>query len=101
MAMTDFSIHIDKKRMAQHTIFWMCWIFGFTFIQSFGFGINDFVAWLFYYLVTLPLFVAHTYLIAYWLVPACFFKHRYWLFAGWIIALLIIASVFELVISNE
>lgn len=28
--------------MALHTIFWMCWIFGFTFIQSFGFGIHDF-----------------------------------------------------------
>lgn len=99
--MTDFSIQIDKKRTVQHAIFWMCWIFGFTFIQSFGFGIHDFGVWLFYYLITLPLFMAHTYLIAYWLVPAYFFKHRYWLFGLWIFALLIIASVFELVISNE
>jgi len=99
--MSEFSIHIDRKQVAQHTIFWMCWIFGFTFIQSFGFGVHDFMAWLVYYLVTLPLFIAHTYLIAYWLVPAYFFRHRYGLFGLWIICLLIIASVIELVISNE
>ena len=99
--MTEFSIHIDKKRVTQHTIFWMCWIFGFTFIQSFGFGMHDFMAWLVYYLVTLPLFMAHTYLIAYWLVPAYFFRPRYGLFALWIIVLLIIASILEMLISNE
>lgn len=99
--MTDLLIHIDIRRYIQHAIFWMCWILGFTFIQSFGLGIQDFAAWLFYYLITLPLFIAHTYLIAYWLVPAYFYKHRFWMFSVWIIALLIIASVFELVVSNE
>jgi hypothetical protein len=99
--MTDYSIHINKKRITLHSIFWLCWILGFTFIQSFGFGIPDFGAWLFYYIVTLPLFIAHTYLIAYWLVPVYFLKKRYWLFTGWIIVLLSIFSVFELVVSNE
>jgi hypothetical protein len=99
--MAEYSIHIDKKRIARHSIFWLCWILGFTFIQSFGFGIHDFGVWLFYYLVTLPVFMAHTYLIAYWLIPSYYFKDRYWLFAVCIIGLMIIASVFELLISNE
>lgn len=99
--MTNNTIHIEKRRIVRHSAFWTCWVFGFTFIQSFGFGIHDLTAWLFYYLVTLPLFMAHTYLIAYWLVPAYFYKKRYWLLTGWIIILLILASVSELIISNE
>lgn len=99
--MTDYSINIDKRRIARHIGFWLCWICGFTFIQSFGFGMHDFRVWLFYYLVTLPLFVANTYIIAYWLVPSYYFNRRYWLFSGWIVALLLAFSVFELIVSNE
>jgi len=53
-----------------------------------------------YYIITLPVFVVHTYLIAYWLLPVTFFKNRYLQFAGGIIVLLFVFSVIELVVSN-
>jgi len=97
----EYLINMDKKRIANHAIFWLMWISGFTIIQSIGFGISDYLSWLVYYLVTLPLFMVHTYAIAYWLVPKYFFNHRFIQFSVWILVLLILASVFELLISNE
>ena len=99
--MNEFSEHTDNKRITKHILFWSIWISSFTVLQSFGFGISYYFAWLFYYLVTLPLFIAHTYVIAYWLVPKYFYKHRYLLFSFWIFAFLNLASVGELLISNE
>lgn len=99
--MAEYLINMDKKRIANHAIFWLMWISSFTVIQSIGFGISDYLSWLVYYLVTLPLFMVHTYIIAYWLVPKYFFNHRFILFSLWILVLLILASVFELLISNE
>jgi len=96
-----YFVNIDNRRAAKHAIFWLIWISSFTVLQSFGYPISDYGAWLIYYLVTLPLFVAHTYVIAYWLIPEYFFKHRYFLFSCWIFILLILASVAELLISNE
>lgn len=98
--MTELLQHIDQNRILNHTLFWCSWIGGFTVIQSFGYGISDYWAWLVYYLVTLPLFVAHAYVIAYWLVPKYFFRNRYLIFAFWIVALLVVASLGELIISN-
>ncbi len=54
-----------------------------------------------YYVITLPIFITHTYLIAYWLLPKLFSTHRYWLFIASIFLLLILFSVIELIISNE
>ena len=93
--------HIGKARMGKHLFFWFLWVSCFTLLQSFGFGIRDYGAWLAYYLITLPLFVAHTYAIAYWLVPQYFFKRRYFLFFLGIVLLLILSSIGELIISNE
>lgn len=99
--MTKFFVHITKERAASHAIFWLIWVCGFTFLQGFGFGFQVYEIWLIYYLVTLPLFVAHTYVVAYWLIPRYFFNHRYLLFSVWIVLLLILASLAELLISNE
>lgn len=99
--MMDALPHIDKKRAVKHAIFWFIWISSFTVLQSFGNGVNDYLAWLVYYLITLPLFVAHTYAIAYWLVPKYFFRHHYLAFSVWVFVFLILASIGELVISNE
>lgn len=57
--------------------------------------------WLMYYIITLPIFVVHTYLIAYWLLPQTFFKGRYLSFAAGIILLLVVFSVIELVVSHN
>jgi len=54
-----------------------------------------------YYIITLPVFIVHTYLIAYWLVPKTFFSGKYWYLFGGILFFLVIFSILELVISNE
>lgn len=95
------SRNTDRQRILNHVIFWLIWIFSFTVIQSFGYGGYFYLAWLNYYLMTLPVFVAHTYLIAYWLVPKYFFGHRFLVFSFWVFVLLILASVAELVLSNQ
>lgn len=45
--------------------------------------------------------MAHTYLIAYWLLPETFFKGKYWMAFGGILVFLVLFSVLELVFSNE
>ena len=99
--MVNFYSHIDKLRVFKHSIFWLVWIASFTVIQSFGYGSDAYMAWLAYYVMTLPLFMAHTYAIAYWLVPKYFYEHRFPAFSFWVICLLILASIGELILSNE
>lgn len=96
-----FRKHIDNKEILFHVIFWLTWVVAFTFVQSVGKTQHDYFVWLMYYLITLPVFVVHTYLIAYWLVPAFFFKRRYLSLALIGLGLLIVFSVIELVVSNE
>lgn len=99
--MPEKHVNINSKRVARHALFWFVWISSFTFFQSFGYGILDYAAWLVYYVITLPLFMGHTYAIAYWLVPGFFFRHRYLSFSFLIMVLFVFASVSELVLSNE
>ncbi len=83
-----------------HSLFWVLWIVSFTFIQTFNEGIDSLMVWFMYYVITLPVFVVHTYLIAYWLLPVTFYRDRYLLFSLGIIVLLCVFSVIELVVSN-
>jgi len=55
-----------ENRYIRHSIFWLSWILGFTFVKSFGESLDHYLAWLSYYLLTLPVFMIHTYLIVYW-----------------------------------
>ncbi len=73
----------------------------FTTIQGIGGGLRQYFVWLMYYVITLPIFVVHTYIIAYWLLPKTFFKGKIWLALAGILVLLIIFSVIELIVSNE
>ena len=91
--------HINNKAVILHALFWVSWIGTFTVIQSLGKGTG--LTWLIYYLVTLPVFMAHTYLISYWLIPVYFYKNRFLLMSMWIVILLVVFSILELVISNE
>lgn len=93
--------NIDKAEILLHIIFWLSWILSFTIIQSLGKGFDEYIVWLIYYVITLPIFVAHTYLIAYWLLSESYFRNRYFLFGIGFIFLLIVFSVIELVVSNE
>ena len=94
-------IHIDNKNIALHSVFWLTWIVVFTIIQSMGEGGRAWFVWLMYYIITLPVFVVHTYLLAYWLLPETFFKGKLWLALLGSFVLLIIFSVIELIVSNE
>jgi two-component system LytT family sensor kinase len=94
-------INIDRKEAFLHVVFWITWVISFTIIQSLGNGINQWSMWLFYYIITLPIFVIHTYIIAYWLLPKTFFQNRYFLFVVGAVILLIGFSIIELIVSNE
>lgn len=85
----------------QHSLFWTFWVCSFTFIQSIGSTFPEWKGWLAYYIITLPIFIFHTYLIAYALLPVSFFKKRYLLFGGGVLFLLIVFSMVELMVSNE
>ena len=53
--------HITGSRGYRHILFWVCWVMGFTFIQSFGQPVEIYFGWFSYYVITLPVFVGHTY----------------------------------------
>jgi len=60
---------LEQNRSLRHLVFWLTWVVGFTFIKSFGESMEVYLGWFSYYLITLPIFIAHTYLVAYLLVP--------------------------------
>lgn len=101
MSLKIGKIHIDKKSILLHSVFWLGWIISFTIIQSLGSDIHQYFVWLMYYVITLPVFIAHTYIIAYWLLPETFFKGKILLAFAGVVVLLIVFSVIELVVSNE
>ncbi len=98
--MSLLNLHIDNRRIILHALFWMIWVVSFTLIQSLGKPMHEYFVWLMYYLITLPVFVVHTYLIAYWLVPEFFFKQRYLRVVLGALVFLVIFSIVELVVSN-
>ncbi|MCG6188067.1 histidine kinase [Maribellus maritimus] len=93
--------NIARSEIMLHAIFWLSWVVSFTLIQSLGFGVDEYFIWFMYYIVTLPVFMVHTYLIAYLLIPQTFFRGSYFLFVFALFVFLIVFSIIELVISNE
>ncbi len=85
----------------RHILFWSCWVTGFTFIQSFGQSIDIYFGWFSYYILTLPVFMAHTYLVAYVLIPRFLNKHLFPLFILFFTASVYGFSILELLLSNE
>jgi two-component system, LytTR family, sensor kinase len=99
--MIPAGVYTDKHNPKLHALFWLIWVMSFTLLQSMGQGTSSLLYWLMYYLITLPVFIIHTYLIAYWLVPLTFMKNRLFLFGVTLFVFLIIFSVAELVISAQ
>lgn len=92
---------VMKKRHWRHILFWLSWILGFTFIKSFGQGYDVYLDWLGYYILSLPIFVSHTYLVVYYLIPR-FFTARLWpLFMLLFLLAFYGFSCLELVLSYE
>lgn len=94
-------INLEHNRTLRHILFWSSWVLGFTFIKSFGKPFEVYLGWFSYYLLTLPIFLLHTYLVAYFLIPY-FFKRKYMLvFIALFSGLFYGLSVLELLLSNE
>ncbi|TKG94808.1 hypothetical protein EYV94_12790 [Puteibacter caeruleilacunae] len=91
----------NKERITQHLFFWMMWVVSFTFLQSFGKPSNEMLTWLMYYLLTLPIFVSHTYFVVYFLLPNYLFQRRIFTFILGLLVLSMIFSIAELVVSFE
>ncbi len=90
-----------ENRTRRHILFWICWVTGFTFIKSFGDSGNVYFGWFSYYVLTLPIFVTHTYLVAYGLLPYFFTKRWSPVFIILFLGLFYGFSVLELLFSNE
>jgi|GEM_PF-791649 len=97
--MIPAGVYTGKHNPKLHALFWLMWVISFTLLKSMGLGSNSVLYWLMYYLITLPVFIIHTYLIAYWLVPLTFMKNRLFLFSLMLFVFLVVFSVVELVIS--
>ena len=92
---------LEQKRGLRHLVFWLAWVIGFTFIKSFGESMPVYLGWFSYYLITLPIFVAHTYLVAYILVPYFLSKRLFPIFILLFVVLFYGFSMLELILSNE
>lgn len=90
-----------SNRLARHLLFWLFWVTGFTFIKSFGQSVGTYAGWLSYYILTLPIFISHTYLVAYILVPYLLNKRLFPLFVVLFLSLFYGFSVLELIVSHE
>ncbi len=92
---------LELNRSLRHLIFWLIWVVGFTFIKSFGESMEVYLGWFSYYLITLPIFIAHTYLVAYLLGPYFLNKRSFPIFIILFLLLFYGFSVLELLLSNE
>ena len=92
---------LEQNRSLRHLVFWFTWVVGFTFIKSFGQSMEVYLGWFSYYLITLPIFVALTYLVAYLLIPYFLNKRLFPVFIALFLILFYGFSVLELLLSNE
>ena len=99
--MREKFIKLVENRTRRHILFWICWVVGFTFIKSFGESGQVYTGWFSYYVLTLPIFVTHTYLVAYGLIPYFFSRRLYPVFIALFLALFYGFSILELILSNE
>lgn len=94
-------VNLSENRTWRHVFFWICWVIGFTFIKSFGESGDVYFGWFFYYILTLPIFVTHTYLVAYGLIPNFLSKRYFPVFIFLFLGLFYGFSALELLLSNE
>lgn len=92
---------ITQRRIYRHVLFWLAWILGFTFIKSFGQDAVTYVGWLVYYLITLPIFMLHTYLIVYMAIPHLLKRWKWVLFVLVFILLLYLFSLTEIWVTDQ
>jgi len=89
-----------NNRCFRHSLFWTSWVIGFTFIKSYGAGSNVFMGWLAYYMITLPIFILHTYLIIYWAAKRFLSGFSIHVFIVIFFILMVLFSFLELIITS-
>ncbi len=99
--MDVLSYIIERNRILRHILFWSAWVLGFTFIKSFGEPMNVYLAYLVYYILTLPVFMTHTYLVVYWAGRRFIRGWKIVLFIVIFLLLLLIFSFLDQIISDE
>lgn len=92
---------IEQNRSIRHILFWICWVLGFTFLKSLGKPFEVYLGWFSYYLLTLPIFVVHTYLVAYVLIRYFFSRKYILVFITLFLVLFYGFSILELLLSHE
>jgi len=92
---------ISETWWLRHLVFWLCWVTGFTFIKSFGENNQVYLGWITYYVLTLPIFMSHTYIVAYYLIPRFLSWKGLPLFLILFSAFFYAFSVLELLLSHE
>lgn len=90
-----------NNRFTRHGLFWLSWVLGFTFVKSFGASFDIYLGWLSYYVLTLPVFMLHTYLVVYWLGQKFLSGWRIILFILLFFILVYFFSFLELIITDE
>lgn len=89
-----------ENRYLRHGIFWLAWVTGFTFVKSFGSGLETYAGWLVYYLATLPIFMLHTYLVVYWAAGKFLSGVKIILFVFVFVLLMFLFSFLEMIVTN-
>ena len=98
----EFPVNIWlENRYVRHAAFWIAWIISFTFIKSFGSGLESYAGWLCYYLLTLPVFMAHTYLLVYWAAEKLMKGWKILLFILVFVVLMIFFSFIEMYLTSR
>lgn len=92
---------LENHRGSRHILFWVSWVLGFTLVKSIGQPFEIYLGWFCYYMITLPLFMCHTYLVAYLLFPMLGKRSQYLFFTLAFIFLLVFFSIAELILSYE
>lgn len=90
-----------ERRYLRHGLFWLGWVIGFTFIKSFGSGMTAYTGWLLYYVITLPVFMTHTYLVMYWAVPRFLSGLKIILFVAFFGLMMYFFSLCEMFITSN
>ncbi|MFC2090137.1 hypothetical protein ACFLT1_05110 [Bacteroidota bacterium] len=90
-----------ENRLTRHLLFWAAWVFGFTFIKSFGASLHVYAGWFTYYIITLPIFIIHTYLVVYWAAENFLRGWRVPLFILIFFLLMMMFSFLDLLVTDE
>jgi sensor histidine kinase YesM len=84
-------------RYEAHVLFWICLILVFSVVYGLGPESSSILVLAADHLMSLPFYLISSYLIAYVFIPVLLFKHKYFLFSGVTVALILLFAFAELI----